>query len=197
MTKKVQPLIFLHIPKTAGVTIHFIIKRQYFLKKIFSIFTISQTKNFTALSDEEKLKYKVVKGHMYFGVHEHMPVKSTYFTFLREPYARTLSGYHFVRRAKTHPNHKEVMDNNYSLKEFLERKLVKNFDNMQVRFLAGANDLPFGEVNEAVYQKAKENFDTYFKAFGLVERFDESILYLKEQFNWSNPYYVKENKSPV
>jgi hypothetical protein len=196
MKPRVQPLIFLHIPKTAGVTLHYILRNQYFLKRIYNIYSLPGTQMFIDLPDKTKLKYKVINGHMHFGLHKHIPVPVAYFTFLREPYARTISGFNFIKQYRSHPYHKEIVEKKYSLKEFLNLKLVKNFDNMHVRFLAGANDLPFGEVDETVFNKAKENFDSYFKVFGIVERFDESILFIKEEFNWSNPYYVRENQSP-
>ena len=40
---------------------------------------------------------------------------------------------------------------------------------------------------------AKQNLREHFAVVGLVERFDESLLLLKQAFGWRNVYYMRHN----
>jgi CRISPR/Cas system CMR-associated protein Cmr1 (group 7 of RAMP superfamily) len=79
------------------------------------------------------------------------------------------------------------------MKDILKGGYLKNFDNCHVRFLAGANELEYGKVNQETYELALKNFDEYFEIFGITERFDESLVYLKRKLNWWPPFYANAN----
>jgi hypothetical protein len=101
-----QALIFLHIPKTAGTTLNRIIEWQY---NPLSIFTLdpyrfrATAERFMTLSEERRRRIQVVRGHLYYGLHETSPAGATYITMLREPVARFLSSYYFILRRPLHP----------------------------------------------------------------------------------------------
>ena len=191
----VSPIIFLHIPKTAGTTVQHIMHNEYRGLKFFTSGYYKQIEIFKKLSDEEKKKIKVIKGHFPFGVHENYPGPITYFTFFRDPVKRSISDFNYLYQNNTLAFHEEIMRKQYSLKDMLNGGYIKNFDNCHVRFLAGANDLEYGKVNEETYALALKNFDTYFEAFGISERIDESLIYIKRKLNWSMPFYVNANVS--
>jgi len=157
------------------------------------IYTVAHTKTYANLSEEKKRKIGVIKGHVLYGLHEQMPVPPVYLTFFRDPISRTISGYEFIKSKKDHPFHKEMLNNDFTLFDFLNKKFVPNFDNMQVRFLCGDNSMPFGEVNEMHFELAKKNLLNQNLLFGLTEMFDESILYFKRELGWHQPYYAKVN----
>ena len=191
----VSPLIFLHIPKTAGTTVHHVLHNEYRGLKFFTSGNYKQIEKFEKLSDEEKKKIRLLKGHFPFGVHEIYPEPITYFTFFRDPIKRSISGFNYLYLQKTHAFHEEILREKYTLKDILKGGKLKVFDNCHVRYLANAIDLEFGAVDEKVYETALKNFDSYFQSFGICERFDESLIYLKRQLNWSAPYYIKDNVS--
>lgn len=90
-SNKEHSLIFLHIAKASGSTLHRIIERQYPAEVIYSIDGLNvaeSTNKFKNLSREQRQKIKVLKGHMSFGLHEYLPRPSTYITMLREPVER-------------------------------------------------------------------------------------------------------------
>src|SRR5688572_22275075 len=102
MTVPIKPFLFLHIPKTGGVTFHNIITNQYRFQKHF-LYKLKNADEWNSLSPEEKTSYSVIKGHFPFGGKEFYPANCNYFTFLRDPEKRIIS--HYLHIAAT-PKHK-------------------------------------------------------------------------------------------
>jgi hypothetical protein len=193
MNSQLRPIVFLHIPKTAGLTFHEILTDQYPQRKHKLIYTVGHTKTFIELPEKKKAKIGVIKGHLLYGLHDFMPNKPIYITLLRDPIARTISGFEFIKNKKDHPFYKELKLQKYTLYDFLNQQFIPNFDNMHVRFLCGNNSMPFGTINESHFEMAKKNLITSNMLFGITEMFDESILCFKNELGWTNPFYSKVN----
>jgi len=188
-----KKIYFLHIPKTAGSTFHHILFRQYTHHKHAMILNVPRTQKYLNLSDRKKSNTQVVRGHFLFGLHRRKNDEGLCLTFLREPLMRTISGHEYIYRNKKHAFHKQMTEGNYSLYEFLEKGMVKNFDNTQVRFLCGDNDMPFGAVNQTHLEQAWQNLTSNDMMFGLTDKFDESVLYFAHLLDWNMPYYERMN----
>jgi hypothetical protein len=132
---------------------------------------------------------------MIFGVHEILPGSATYFTLLRDPIERVISFFYFIRRNPHHYHFAPITSQNLSLKEFLELRLNNMMDNGQTRMLAGVRqyDHPIGECTRELLEAAKQNLRQSFSVVGLVERFDETLLLLKQAYGWRNVLYVQQN----
>ena len=187
-------LVFLHIPKNGGNTIHSILDRIYDKKNTFSIKVINNTKlntsNFINLPVKERAEIKLLKGHMLFGLHTYLEGDSSYFTFLRKPEDRLLSFYHYVKKKPNHRLYKEIFDNDLSFHEFIEQINAGDIHNAQVRWISG---LEHGTEKE-MFDTAISNIDKHFKLVGLLEQFDISLLMLSQTYNWGTPYYKTQNK---
>ena len=70
-----SPVIFTHIPKTAGYTMHSILHREYVLKSgaIFDSDNIGKINAFKVLPESFRKKLILVKGHLYYGAHQYIP----------------------------------------------------------------------------------------------------------------------------
>ena len=103
--------------------------------------------------------------------------------------------YHFVKRIPDNKYYKKITEENISLKEFvLNDEYFRPVYNAQTKLIAGLNTTALKEeVSEKTLITAKENIDKYFIVSGLTERFDESILLMKNELGWSYPTYVKKN----
>lgn len=66
-----QTVIFLHIPKAAGTTLHRILERHYPPSAIFSIGADAHAsiREFKALSEAERAAIRLFRGHMPYGLH--------------------------------------------------------------------------------------------------------------------------------
>jgi hypothetical protein len=192
-----QAVIFLHIPKTAGSTLNSIITRQYREKDIYSIDTkrvIESMEEFKYFPQHQLEKIKLLKGHMYFGLHEYLPMPSTYITILREPIDRVLSTYYYVMRQKNH-NHYEIANQTQDIKNYILKAEPKQFDNGQTRLLAGMDAIPveFGNCSNQMLEAAKNNLKKHFSVVGTTERFDETLILIKQKLGWHLPLYAKKN----
>lgn len=190
-----EGIIFMHIPKTAGITLHSILVRQYPWHKNALFPNLEAMESFKSMPEKKRHGYDVLRGHLDASLLPCARPGLPVITFLREPFRRVLSGYEYIKRQKKHKFHGQMVKNNYSLYEFLEGQYLTNFDNGQVRFLSGAHEEAFGTIHEQHLQLAKYNLDHLITAFGITERFDESILHMAHVLNWKTPWYKSYNSS--
>lgn len=191
-----RTVIFVHIPKTAGTTLHRIIERQYPRNRIFTIGRLSHESidEFKSMSEARRAQFRVLKGHMGFGLHAYIPGPSAYFTVLREPVERVISFFYWVRRTPHHYLYDFVTSEDVGLREYLQSRANIMLDNAQVRMLSGVwYDLGFGDCITDTLETAKRHLRDRFTVVGLTERFDETLILLKSAFGWRNPYYARQN----
>ncbi len=183
-----EALIFLHIPKTAGTTLNRIIEWQY---SPFAIFTMdpyrirATAERFKRLPEARRRRLRVVRGHLFYGIHEFLPQGATYITMLREPVARVLSAYYFVLRRPLNPLHRKLKRERLGVEDCL--RLFPHRQNLQCRFIAGVQDTAIGD--ERLLEIAKENLTKSFSVVGICERFEDSLILISKTFGWEVPFY--------
>src|SRR3982750_3945870 len=135
-----RALLFLHIPKAGGTTLHRIIERQFAPAVTFSIngMTPSQSiKEFIDLPAERREQIRLLKGHMPYGLHKYLSVPATYITMLRDPVDRVVSHYYFVRRSPGVGHHEEVESRRMTLDDFVRERAAIRANNDQTRLISG------------------------------------------------------------
>jgi hypothetical protein len=186
-----ETLIFLHIPKTAGTTLNRIIEWQYHPLQIFTIdpHRIRATpERLKQLSEKRRRRLRVVRGHMFYGIHELLPQGKTYITMLRDPVARAVSAYHFILRRPLNPLHKKVKREGLTLEDCL--RLFPERHNLQCRLIAGIMDTAISD--ERLLDKAKQNLAKSFSVVGICERFEESLALISHRFGWKIGFYENQ-----
>lgn len=193
-------VIFLHIPKAAGLTLYKILDRAYGRSSIYTFPGGRQRlqaaiDQFRALPDSQRDRYNLLRGHFPFGAHEWVNRPTTYITLLREPVARALSHYHYVKRTPQHALHQQVTAGKMTLADYVSGGINYEMDNGQTRQITGINDrLPFGDCSSELLDEARRALDDYFSVAGLVERFDETLLLLRQRLGWRRyPLYTRQN----
>jgi Sulfotransferase family len=211
-------LLFLHIPKTAGTTLHRIIEREYNPLRIYTIeggaidWSID---HFKKLPERRRGTLSVVKGHMSFGLHEFLPQRSTYITFLRDPVDRCLSSYYYSMGNPLNPFHDRIKREKIDVLTFLDAGYWHQ--NLQCKMLAGIDRREYRPVelmrqmrrlgarppgpeldrwsNAETLEKAKENLVRFFSFVGVSDRFSDGLVLLKHIFGWKLPSYSNYRKS--
>ena len=194
-------IIFAHIPKAAGTTLHRIIEQEYKRQEIYSIYPTPLNPaagfdHFVNLPLEQRAQIRILKGHLSFGLHSYIPGPVTYFTLLREPTDRVVSFYYYVRQNVQHYLHDHVLAQNLTLRQYLESQATPANDNFQVRILSGASGVAYGQCTRNMLDSAKSNLQAYFSVVGLSEHFDATLLMLRQAFQWRNVFYVRQNVNP-
>lgn len=195
-----RPLIFIHIPKTAGATFSSILKQKYRPEETFSCGAESYYTEFFSLSAIQRNKLRLLHGHMPYGFHEKLESPVHYVTFLRNPIERVISFYYFLVDLPDPNNYlyELVSKPQMSFEDFLANKVTIELDNLQTRLLAGEASfkLKFGECTEATLQQALENLHKM-DVIGLTERFDESLLWASKVLGWRflPVYRASKNKN--
>jgi len=191
-------LVFEHIPKTAGSTMHGILWSLYGNAQVyFSTHRHRHPEYMEALTkrlQNPSHSLKVIVSHTGFGFHERLPGSYHYdhFTFLRNPVERVISQYYFqIQRGQ--------LDAATSLETFVREDLGRSC-NVQTAFMSGLElKHNLGEITlsrdlytEALLEKAKAGLHRQ-TAIGLTERFDESLLLFKKVFGWKSIrlFYVR------
>ena len=198
MTESGPTVIFLHLGKTGGMTLERVVRRHYPADVTYAIDgrdSRSSIARLAALPDDVKRRFRLVTGHAHFGLHELLPQASTYFTVLRDPVERVASLYNYVQRRPGHHLYEALTREQMSLADFVGSGISVEVENGQTRLLAGADGrtLPFGACSRELLERARANLETRFRVVGLTERFDETLLLLREAFGWRRLCYVKRN----
>jgi hypothetical protein len=196
MPRPEQKIIYIHIPKTGGSSLHNILNRQYGKKHSFQVKNNRELHLFDALSEKEKNEIDILKGHMAFGHHVLFPdpEKVSYFTLMRDPVKRIISNYYFIlKRGGQYHAYQKLVENNCSLKDYVESGVIANAENAQIRLLSDNIGTPHGECQPFMVDKAKANIEKYFSVVGVNEYYDETLLLLQDYYQWKTPYYSRVN----
>jgi len=186
-----EALIFLHIPKTAGTTLNRIIEWQYSPLAIYTMdpHRIRATaERFKRLPEARRRRLQVVRGHLFYGIHEFLPQGATYITMLRDPVARLLSSYYFILRRPLNPLHRKLKREGLGVEDCI--RLFPDRNNTQCRFIAGVKDTAIAD--ERLLEMAKENLTKSFSVVGICERFEESLILISKTFGWEIPFYKNQ-----
>lgn len=194
-----KTLIFIHIPRTGGVTLDTILERHYNLARMFSLYNEQQVEEFRQLSDERKQKIEFLNGHfMSCGIHEKLPNSCNYITLLRNPLERVVSEYYFIKRSPHVYLHERVTSENMSLKDFVSSEMTIETNNGQTRLIAGLKTSPgigIGKCPPEMLKLAKNNIDRHFAVLGFTEEFDKTLILLKRALGLRETFYVKRNQT--
>ena len=211
-----ETLIFIHIAKTAGTTLNYLLERELYNNSVFGAYdntldprSRSGTGVFEAETVFQKLRieeqargapFRFVSGHMRFGLHKHLDRPSMYITFLRDPVERVTSAFNYVRSRGWLPEDSSLLD-------FVKMDFLGN-SNAMVRQLVDDPSLDASTdpalrsdaraVAERDYIQAKKDITQRFLFAAPVNRFDEALIVLAEHYDWplEKLYYVSENITP-
>lgn len=194
MNRPAYPLVFLHLPKTAGTTLNTVLLRQYTrdqIRPLRSKFFADDLAALKAAPEPVRHRIRLLHGHQVFGLHTLLAPGARYLAVLREPIARVISHYNYVK-ATEHPMFIDaIRQGEMNLADYATSGISGELENGQTRWIAGiSDDRP---MTDSHLDLAIENIERHFDWLGLTERFDESLIDLAFKYRWPRVYYRKKN----
>jgi hypothetical protein len=189
-------ILFLHIPKSAGSTVHHFLNMQFGSEKVCSINwheNPDALRNYEDLTPAAKHQLRAVSGHFQFGLHEHLGRPSTYITMLRDPVDRVVSFYYFALANPDVFIHSTAAK--MSLDEFVKCNAIFQLDNFQVRLLAGKLNAPVGTLTSIDVEQAKNNLHNHFSVVGVQDDVDAFLASVSQRFKIPNIRVPSQNRT--
>lgn len=170
-------IVFLHIPKTAGSSFHFVLENNLGVSFCRTDHAQKRTFNQADLNFSKRVfpGLQGIGGHNLVAPLNLSSQNIFHMTFLREPLSRVLSNYQektIHRRLRGQP----VLDFEEAL------KTDEELENLQVKLMAGSSNLD-----------AAKNYLRQCQFVGLTEKFDLSLLVLQKSCPF--PLDVRYKKS--
>lgn len=180
------PLLFTHIPRTAGSTLKFVLRSTLGHQR-----TLLDA-HFYDLDGEDLHGFALVEGHLdvaFFTEHFGPDWHANGMTMLRDPVARTISQARHIR-ARPGPFQEQLQARVREPASVFER--VPRLANLQTKYLSGTPRDAI-EVGAAALAEAKVTLERL--AFGVTEQFDTSTALLMERLGFGIPKFDVANVS--
>lgn len=184
-------LIFLHIPKTAGVSFYTVIEQQFPNSSIFYQPSWSLDDLRILRSSRKLLEIKAIIGHIAYRDAVDVFPDARFVTFIRDPFERTYSSYRFLSSEVENPDHKKVKQLSFS--DFIEAGIAGQ--NLQFDQLASVGpEVHLGWDLKRVDDEITRIFNSI-DYIGLVEFFPECLKILGHKFSWDLDPHVWSHRS--
>ena len=186
-------LVFVHIQKTAGLSLRHILFRQYGKRNTRLAHNYFEQpeeciRSIDAIGSSPPTGLKVLHGHMLFWPEISWPPGTRFITLLRDPVERTISHYYWLLSLGD--------DSGKTLEEAVAEGLI--LDNVQTRVLAACT-AAHGQTPGEALDKALGKL-ACFTVVGLAERFEESLVLMTRRLRWRRMLHrrsnVTRNRSP-
>lgn len=185
----VRPIVFLHIPKTAGSTLKAVLEQAYAGHPVAFLRNFGgEIEAFANRPAAERARFALATGHVPWGGQSLIP-RAKPMTMLRDPVERFLSVYFYNKRAPESLHHKTINEEGLSLGDVVERGLFAGEYNLMTTMLRH----PRAEGAERAFESARQNLAQC--VFGVSERFDDSVRLFTRVLNWPEVRWESRNVS--
>lgn len=190
-------LIFLHVPKTAGVSV-----TQALRRCVPEAHTLagpedhSAPRLFSELPPDRQRGMRLIYGHMPYGLHKKLPGDWRYLIILRNPLARIMSAYRYYRNYQKSYLHDFIADRNISFKQYVLSGVDRTIDNLQARYLAGDPTIFeggrrfVGGVDSGVFAQANQHLSDTKVIAGTTGNLEAAMVLLGMEMGYQ-PYVVE------
>ncbi|WP_372629369.1 hypothetical protein [Cohnella sp.] len=187
-SSKPSPLLFfIHIPKTAGSSIHQILHREY--GERLSQITERELPEWETMLSRPDHGLDCVFGHYWFGLHVHSARPYEYATLMRHPVEAILSYYYFIARQPAHWLYPFALQ--LSMKDFFKLPdgiMDMFFRNYQSVYMLGGPPVSWKNTLKVV--------NAHYPIVGVSELYHESVYLLKNRYGWKSAEVFRVNATP-
>jgi hypothetical protein len=194
---RTEPLTtFVHIPKTAGTPVSYVMWRQFPRGEIIDLdaSTVEEAnQRWDAMAPEERNRVRCIRGHLPFAPELFAPRARRFFTVLRDPVQRVISEYYYNLAGPKRLLYVPLNRTRMTLDQFVRSDLSAQVHNGQTRILAGARtDLNPQELLDLAIANLREQM----ALVGISERLDGTLLLCRAVLGWRYVIYRTVNVTP-
>lgn len=129
-----RQLVFIHIPKTAGLSLHAALENIYGSESTLRI-EIGALQNFRKSPDNQVIDKAYVSGHFFYNdIKNRCEPDAILISILRDPIKRILSNYNYITNWVKHPLHEKTVQQSFSEYVYANHKFLRG---LCCRYLAG------------------------------------------------------------
>ncbi len=203
MSKETSPLLFCHIPKTAGSSLKTLVGQAS--KSVVWVYNgelalgnpnLDFAKSFRAAE-----RPGIVMGHFSFGGHRLLGIPPRYATILRNPLDRVVSLYRHqtaltASGGPVSPEIASAIRNGMTLSDFITSEVTEMTNNHMCRIIAGIPPEAGMKLTESwLLDLALHNLRRHFLLAGTVAAIDDAVAALGRLLGWQDPRLGVENTS--
>ncbi len=131
-----RQLVFVHIPKTAGLALHSTLETIYGKESTLRVSNDDDLQRLRRLPDSQVIDKAFVSGHFFYrDIRNRCQTDSLLISVLRDPIKRILSNYNYITNWDKHPLHEKTVRQSFSEYVYANRKF---FTSLCCRQLADA-----------------------------------------------------------
>jgi hypothetical protein len=178
-------ILFLHIPKTAGISLFQALSKVMKDKKSlrFADGSDANRQKYTHMTVDEVRQYHLLSGHFPLHFFLKQPIGDyKVITLLRDPIDRELSAYFYMKTWKKHPKHYEISSMN--LYQFLDHRKKQ-----------GVNRQCWQICGDMSFEKAKKVVDEQIYLAATVESIQRFCRVLESRLGLPTIELKHENKT--
>ena len=188
MENATAPLLFVHVPKTAGSSLYSIFRTILKPPELLKLHANRETLvRINALPKRHASRLKVLYGHVDTQLAKQIVPLRHCVTLLRDPVDRLVSYYAFAKDMNS-GSHSDLARRT-SIVQWIDALRLPETDNGMVRRFSGLPEAGFGRCTGQMLERAKVNL-AQFALVGLTERFDEFYALLANRLGLSMRTYV-------
>jgi len=186
-------LVFVHLRKTAGTTLSYVMWRQFRRGAAIDLNAATveaANRTWNAMTAEQRARVRCIRGHLPFGADLFAPRAVEFLTVLRDPVERVISEYFFNLTNAGQKHHAALTRGRITLDQYVHSELAVEAHNAQTRLLAGPDS---GASPEAQLESAMTSLRDRIAVVGISERLDETLLLCRAVFGWRHVVYRRIN----
>ena len=170
-------LVFVHIPKTGGVSFNKVLVHVYGHSHLFHALPEDLLKNLSSLNEKQKNKIYVVTAHHGSNLtNKFFPTRQIRLvTLLRNPADRIISLLKYIRQTQTHRHYKSLANKTLDQAfDYLSANDINVVSDLQCRFICG----------KPSFEEAKLYIEKNYSVVGTTDFFINFVKECCSKFKW-------------
>lgn len=183
-SKRPRKILFDHLPKCGGSSLHAYLEKEYPQRKIFSIDGGNPQESaakFKSLPQAKRYAYDLVKGHIANQLIEFAHPACLKVTILREPVDRIVSHYYYAKSTPEHYLYPKIRKSGMSLESYASSGISTELRNWYTTHFSGLS-IEAAEANpEDAIENAMKVLLNDYDIVGLLENYSSFAERLRQQ----------------